>query len=57
MVSLDYANSYVDLSNINVRNNSAYAFGGIRFKGNIQINVDQSYFVGNLAQAYAAAGG
>ena len=57
VVSLDYANSYVDLYNINARNNSANAFGGIRLKGNIQVNVDQSYFIGNLAQAYAAAGG
>ena len=40
-----------------MRNNSANAFGGIRLKGNIQVNVDQSYFIGNLAQAYAAAGG
>ena len=40
-----------------MRNNSAYAESGVRLIGNVWLGFYEQYFVGNQAQAYAAAGG
>ena len=55
--SWDYANTYVDLYNVDVKDNSGYAYVGLRLNGNVQAGIYDSRFVGNQAQAYAAAGG
>ena len=46
-----------DFFNVNVQANSGYAYVGLRLNGNIEAYIYDSRFVGNQAQAYAAAGG
>ena len=55
--SWENAYTYVDMYNVEVKDNSGYAYVGLRLNGNVQAGIFDSRFVGNQAQAYAAAGG
>ena len=55
--SWENAYTYVDMYNVEVKDNSGYAYVGLRLNGNVQAGIYDSRFVGNQAQAYAAAGG